>query len=269
MKIDPELTLSEVGGKGYQLYQLKQCFNVPPFFVISLKNPHEIREPTVQKTILKECDSRNFDLMAVRSSAVCEDSPQTSFAGMFETVLCVQPSQLITAITKVLDSVHSKRVIDYCETHRINQEGIKMAVVIQMMINGQVSGVCFTRLRKEIDSLLIEACYGLGETLVSGKTTPDAYIVDRTTLSILRENIGYQKLMLKIVNNKGKRLVYEEVPFHKRNSRKLVPNEIREIAETCLRIEQHLHFDAADVEWTKKEDILYILQARQLGGFTS
>ena len=174
MKIDPEPTLVAVGGKAFQLCRLKQYFNVPPFFVVSFKNPQEISDTIAQQAILKECENWNFDLMAVRSSAVCEDSLKTSFAGMFETVLCVQPSQLISAISTVLNSIYNKRVSDYCKIHDIDHNTIKMAVIVQKMINGRVSGVCFTRLKKEEDSLIIESCYGLGEALVSGGVTPDS-----------------------------------------------------------------------------------------------
>jgi pyruvate,water dikinase len=267
MKIDPEPTLVAVGGKAFQLCRLKQYFNVPPFFVVSFKNPQEISDTVVQQAILKECENRNFDLMAVRSSAVCEDSLKTSFAGMFETVLCVQPSQLIGAISTVLNSIFNKRVRDYCKIHDIDHNTIKMAVIVQKMINGRVSGVCFTRLKKEEDSLLIESCYGLGEALVSGEVTPDSYAVDRGTFSVLKENIGYQKVMFKIANNNDKKLTYEEIPFYKRNSRKLTSDEIRKIAKTCLEIEQNLHFDVADIEWTLEGDTLYVLQARPYTGF--
>lgn len=267
MKIDPEPTLVAVGGKAYQLCRLKQYFNVPPFFVVSFKNPQEISDTVVQQAILKECENWNFDLMAVRSSAVCEDSLKTSFAGMFETVLCVQPSQLISAISTVLNSIHNKRVSDYCKIHDIDYNTIKMAVIVQKIINGRVSGVCFTRLKKGNNSLLIEACYGLGEVVVSGKVTPDSYFINRELVSILSENIGYQRVALKIVNNNDKKLSYEEIPFYKRNARKLTSDEIRKIAKTCLKIERYLHFDAADVEWTLDGSSVYVLQARPYTGF--
>lgn len=267
MKINLEPTLIELGGKAYQLCRLMQYVNVPPFFVISFKNPQEINQSAVQQAVLKECKARNFNLMAVRSSALCEDSLKTSFAGMFKTVLCVKPSKLIDAIAKVLNSVLSERVAFYCETHGVDQKAIKMAVIVQKMIYSRVSGVCFTRLKKGMSSLLIEACYGLGETLVSGKVTPDSYVVDRKSLSVVRENIGYQKVMLNIVNANAKELAYEEIPFHKRNARKLTHDEIKKIAKTCLKIEQCLRFDAVDVEWALEGNILYILQARPICWF--
>lgn len=266
MQIDPKPLLSKIGGKAYQLYKLKQQCTIPPFFIITFENPKEIHEFTVQQVILEECKSRKFSLVAIRSSAGIEDSAQASFAGMFETVLSIQLEELINAISRVLDSVSTKRVADYCKVQGFNQNKIRMAVIVQKMIGSRVSGVCFTRLQNEVDSLMIEACYGLGEVLVSGKVTPDSYTVDRNTLSIISESVGYQKIMLKILENEHKKLSYREVPFHKRNAKKLTYGEIRAIAKTCLTIEQHLHFEAADVEWAFEGNELYILQARPYTG---
>lgn len=266
MEINPKHLLSKIGGKAYQLNRLKELVEVPTYFVVSFENPLEIKISAVQKAVMDECKTRNFSLMAVRSSAVGEDSAKASFAGMFETALCINPSHLIGAITKVLNSVYNQRVKDYCETHGFNPDSIKMSVIVQEMVHSRISGVCLTRI-KDGQVLLVEACYGLGEPLVSGKITPDSYIVDRQTLTVLDESIGYQKLKLEISNKDSKRLIYEEIPFHQRNSRKLSDDEIREICETGLRIERVLHFGTADIEWAFTADRLYILQAREFTGY--
>jgi len=264
VQINPKPTLREVGGKAYQLFKLKRFCDVPPFYVISFEDSQEIQDPEVQRVILKHAQPQGFDLMAVRSSASCEDSPGASFAGMFETVLSVRRSELIDAIKKVLGSVHSKRVADYCQTRGIDHEKIRMAVIIQRMVRSRVSGVCLTRMQKGTNSLIIEACYGLGEALVSGKVTPDSYVLDRSTLTIEKESIGYQKLMLNLPPNRVGQPVYEPVPFHRRNARKLSDGEIRKVATTSLEIEKRLAFEAADIEWAFEGEALYVLQARPL-----
>jgi pyruvate,water dikinase len=101
----------------------------------------------------------------------------------------------------------------------------------------------------------------LGEALVSGQITPDSYVIDRSDLSIIKESIGYQRVMLKIIKDKPKPF-YEDVPFHKRNARKLTLNQVKNIAQVCLSVEKKLDFNIADIEWTFEADILYILQAR-------
>jgi pyruvate,water dikinase len=265
MWINPRPTLSRVGGKAYQLYRIKRWCKVPPYFVIAFENMHEISDPENQHEVVEECHNQKFDSMAVRSSASCEDSPQASFAGMFKTVLGVRPFELINAVTKVLNSVSDKRVADYCEAQGIDQNNIRMAVIVQKMINSRVSGVCFTQTQHDRNSLIIEACYGLGEALVSGKITPDSYIIDRDKLSIIKESVGYQKVMVRMPGDNGK-TVYEEIPFHKRNAKKLTYDQVGAVAKKCLLIEKHLDFGAVDVEWAFEGDILYILQARPYSG---
>lgn len=266
MWINPRATLSRVGGKAYQLYRLKRWCNVPPFFVIAFENPQEILDTENQQRITEECRNQKYDLMAVRSSATCEDSLQASFAGMFKTVLGVRSSELAGAITEVLNSVFSERVADYCEAQGLAQNKIRMAVIVQQMINSRVSGVCFTQLQNKSKPILVEACYGLGEALVSGKVTPDSYVVDRSNFSVVRESIGYQKVRL-TMRGDSEKPVYEEIPFHKRNAKKLTYDEVTAIVQACLLIEKRLAFGTADIEWTFERDVLYILQARPyLGG---
>lgn len=267
MWINPRPILLRIGGKAYQLCQLKRWCNVPPFFIIAFEDLQEISDSANQRKISEQCRSQGLDLMAVRSSASCEDSPQSSFAGMFKTVLGVRPPELIDAISEVLNSVFNRRVTDYCEAQGLAQDRIRMAVIIQKMINSRVSGVCFTRLQDNDNSLLLEACYGLGEALVSGKVTPDSYAVDRNSLSVMKESAGYQKVMLKMPTDDEKP-AYEEVPFYKRNARKVTYSEVRAVADTCLLIEKHLDFVAADVEWAYEKATLWILQARPYTGFS-
>ena len=260
MQLNPSPTISNVGGKAYQLYHLKEICNVPDFFVVSFDNPEEIFDKKNQQIIYNHCISQKFELMAVRSSANCEDSSESSFAGMFKSILGVRPDGLIEAIEEVLDSVIADRVKGYCQVNGIDFSKIKMSVIVQKMVDSRVSGVCFTRMNDRNDNLIIEACLGLGELLVSGQVKPDTYILDRETCLILEESIGYQKFRQKLsVNNNS---LYEEIPFYKRNSRKLSDEEIKKIAKASILIEKQLGFYSADVEWSFEMDNFYILQAR-------
>ena len=242
-------------------------FDVPAFFVISFDNPDEILDPRNQESIVQQCQNQNLEIVAVRSSANIEDSDQTSFAGMFNTVLNVPSSEVISAILEVLDSTRNKRLFQYCETHEIEMNRIQMNVIVQKMIRSRVSGVCFTRTQNNSDQLVIEACYGLGEALVSGKLTPDLYIIERNSLNLKGTSIAYQKVELHIAEKKFGPPRYIEIPFHKRNAKKLTLDEIKEVAKKSLLIEEHLGFIAADIEWTFEGKNLYILQARPYTGF--
>lgn len=257
MLINPNCNLENLGGKGYNLNLLKSICNVPEFFVIKFDNLEEINEEEVQNKILSYYKKNHYNLVSVRSSATVEDSDQASFAGMFDSILNVKESNLIDSIKKVVKSAYGNRVIEYCKVKNIDHSKIGMRVIVQKMINSRVSGVCFTRTPKSNNLIMIEACLGLGEALVSGRVTPDNYIIDKDTLGIDDSSISYQKTMLKNTE-------YEEVPLKKRNTKKLTKEEIQNLIKISLQIDESLNFNGADIEWAIEDNKLYILQARAI-----
>lgn len=258
MQINPKPTTKNLGGKGYQLHRLREICDVPPFFVIALDNGKNMNK----SLILDEFDKHKFQLVSVRSSATVEDGEKASFAGMFESVLNVTRENLIDAVLKVLGSLNGDRVKQYCTCNNIDHSTIKMRIVVQKMICADVSGVCFTKTSNDMQNIIIEACLGLGEALVSGKVTPDNYLVNRNTLMIDSTNIGFQKIML---CQNG----YADVPFYRNNATKLTDAEITELAKLSLKIEKELSFEAADIEWAFESGKLYILQARAVTGLSN
>ena len=248
-----------LGGKGYHLSLLSKICSVPEFFVISFDNFNEINECSVQNRILEYYDKMNFDLVSVRSSATLEDGSDSSFAGMFETKLNVNKENLVEAVKEVVLSATSDRVKEYCKRNNLNYTNLKMRVVIQKMVDSRISGVCFTRTADNLNSILIEACFGLGEALVSGTITPDTFQISRDNFKVEKEVIGYQKKMLTL-NEKE----YIEVPFSERNLRKITDDEIKELIKISLQIEEYLNYDAVDIEWAFENNKLYILQARPI-----
>ena len=257
MLINPNCNLYNLGGKGYNLNSLKSVCDVPEFFVIRFDSLDEIENEEVQKKILDYYKENKFNLVSVRSSATVEDSDQASFAGMFDSVLNVKEDELINAIKKVINSVNGSRIIEYCKVKNIDHSKIGMRVIVQKMVDSRVSGVCFTRTPQSNKSMMIEACLGLGEALVSGRVTPDNYIIDKDTLGIDDSSIGYQNIVLKNTD-------YEEVPFKERNSKKLTNQEIQNLIKVSLQIDESLNFNGADIEWAIEDNKLYILQARAI-----
>ena len=262
MQINPEVNLPNLGGKAYQLNLLIDICTVPEFFTVCVESINEIDNIDNQELILKYFLDKGFDKVSVRSSATVEDSTENSFAGMFDTILNVDKNNLICSIKEVLISAKSDRVKEYCRINDIEFDDIKMNVIIQKMVNSRVSGVCFSKTKESETLMLMEACLGLGEGLVSGTVTPDTYFVKRNDGEIEKQIIGYQKTMLK-------NLKYEEVPFHKRNAKKLTNDEIKELAKTILKIEKDLNYKAVDIEWAFENDKLYILQARPFTGINN
>ena len=259
MIINPKMTNENIGGKGYHLSLLNKICSVPEFFVISFDNFNEINECSVQSRILEYYDKMNFNLVSVRSSATLEDGSDSSFAGMFESKLNVNKEILIESVKEVVLSATSDRVKEYCKRNNLNYTNLKMRVVIQKMVDSRISGVCFTRTADNLNSILVEACLGLGEALVSGTITPDAFQISRHNFKVEKEVIGYQKKMLTL-NEKE----YIKVPFNERNLRKITDDELKELIKISLQIEEYLNYDAVDIEWAFENNKLYILQARPI-----
>jgi pyruvate,water dikinase len=118
-------------------------FPVPNGFVLTTKafgiNPHEW-----DNEVLHAFDQLNCKFVAVRSSGTKEDGADDSFAGQFDTYLFVSKEKLIEQIIECHHSVKSDRILAYCASKGINPDDIKVAVVIQKMVNSDVAGVAFT-----------------------------------------------------------------------------------------------------------------------------
>jgi len=120
--------------------------------------------------------------VAVRSSAVAEDSEAASFAGQQETYLNVEGADAVGA--RVVDcwaSFFTERAMFY-RGHKGSLADLGMAVVVQKMVEAEKAGVVFTvdPVQRRRDQMIVEAVFGLGEQVVSGEVTPDHYVVDRS-----------------------------------------------------------------------------------------
>ena len=262
MLINPPESIDNLGGKGYQLTLLSRICAVPKFFVIRFDSNTEIDDIGVQNEIFDVLDSHKFSLVSVRSSATVEDSRLASFAGLFKSKLNIKRRELINAIQEVLSSLDDDHVDAYCRLINQQSESIKMRIIVQKMVHSRISGVCLTKDKPGSQTMLIEACLGLGESLVSGMITPDTYMVDRTTLEVVSSNIGLQEFITFSGDSENLRLVSN----HYRNEKKLSDIEISEISRHCLFLESELGYEAANFEWTYEDNLLYILQSRPFVG---
>ena len=122
------------------------------------------------------------DRVAVRSSAMVEDLPGHSFAGQYDTYLGVADLLgCLEAIRKCWASLWTERAYDYRERNGFDHLEADMAVIVQRLVPAQASGVLFTAdpVTGRSDRLIIEACFGMGEALVSGKVTPDRFLLSK------------------------------------------------------------------------------------------
>jgi len=144
-------------------------------------------------THLQEVTENNEFGFAVRSSATIEDRSDISFAGQAESFLCVKNQEdILESVKRVWQSAFSEHGVVYLKTKGIPIKQVKMAVIIQEMIPADISGVMFTAnvVNNSTEEILINATWGLGDSLVSGKIVPDTYILTKNPLSVIQRVIG-------------------------------------------------------------------------------
>lgn len=176
-----------VGGKAAQLAQLRHLgLRIPDGFVVIGATPGHLPP---------DFDTRSASLqgpVAVRSSAIGEDSAERSFAGQFETVLGVQGTAAIRqAVEHCLASAATERADAY--RRDMNSDGaVRMAVVVQRMVDAAAAGVVFTAdpLTGQRDRVVVNAVPGLGEALVGGYRQPDHFVFTRDGSLVEREIAG-------------------------------------------------------------------------------
>jgi pyruvate,water dikinase len=280
--------LSLVGGKAFRLANLKQHgLKVPPglvltttFFEAQLQHAQLIPlwagSPDVAVTtealtwladvlktrpLAKELSgalNQALDALfgpevvafAVRSSALDEDQRDHTFAGVHLTELGVPRSALPIAITRCWASALDQPALEYRQSHGMSIQGIRMAVLIQPMLNPLCSGVGFTvnPLTGARDEFVIEATWGLGESLVSGAIQPYYY---------------------KLANQPPNYPLVEQRPGSAPPPEGVEPGQdgpltASELAELGLQLAQAqaLMGEAQDVEWARQDGVFFLLQTR-------
>ncbi len=212
---------------------------------------------------LADFDKLGAPFVAVRSSATAEDSSVASWAGELESYLFVTRSKLLGMIKTCWSSLFTPRAIFYRFEKKMHKQKVSVAVVVQKMVSSEISGITFTAhpVTKDRDQMVLEAGWGQGESIVSGRITPDTYIFDKRTGAILDINVSSQKDMIVKKGASGSKLV--AVPKVKRDKQKLTGKQIMEIASLCLSIEKHYKFPQ-DIEWAFEKGKFYIVQSRPI-----
>ncbi len=208
--------------------------------------------------------SKKDVLVAVRSSATAEDLGGASFAGQQATYLNIKGKEmLIEAVKKDWASLYTARAIYYREKEGFDHSKVLIAVVVQKMVQSEISGIMFTAnpVTNNLDEITIEAGFGLGEALVSGEVNPDLYIVDKKTMTIKHKEIHKQDIMIVRDENGTTRTV--EVPKHLKEVQKMSDDLIIELAKYGLIIERH-YGKPMDIEWAVEKGKIFIVQARPI-----
>lgn len=221
-----------LGGKASSLAKLKQAgFNVPDAFIIL---PDETPSEAQISEMCKKLGGQNF---AIRSSASLEDGESHSFAGQFDTFLNVTKKDIYRKVLQCRESVNNAKLTSYLSSIGTDVSEIYLTVIVQKMVLARVAGVLFSvNPVTGDDDVVVEAVRGLGESLVSGKVTPDTYI-------IRRDGVSNSSQVLK-------QPILKELELH-------------QILDVGLAIEK-LWGKPVDIEWAFEEGELKILQARPI-----
>lgn len=250
------------GGKGASLAAMTVAgLRVPPGFVVAAHVLERIVDVTRLRALAEAQDVQGAQALvgearlprkeliasyerlcggdgnvAVRSSACAEDSEIASYAGQQETYLNVCGADEVCA--RIIDcwkSFFSERALFY-RARKGSLQDVRMAVVVQRMLNPLKSGVLFTvdPVNRRRDRMVVESVFGLGEQVVSGMVTPDHYVIDRAG-NLKREQIV------------ERRVLDEE--------------ELRQLATLGRDLERRFG-RPQDIEWAIEDGQLYLLQAR-------
>lgn len=203
--------------------------------------------------------------LAVRSSAPHEDSETASFAGVYRTLLNVLGFEALeNAVRACWASLWSPRAVTYRRHAGIADKEAGMAVIIQRLVPAEVSGVAFSRNPMTgADEVVINAAWGLGESVVSGAVEPDSFLfrpVDGS-LTLIESAVGAKALAVRPAVAGD--VVRQPTPAEQRRQLSLTDEQALAIAETARRIEACLE-GPRDIEWAKAGDAVMILQARPL-----
>jgi len=259
-----------VGGKAANLSRLARMYpRVPdgfslPVTVMDQGHPLDLRDE-IDRAIsdLMACHSLPELVVAVRSSAVEEDSAIVSFAGIHETYLNVTGTEaILQAIVRCWDSAHSHPALEYRRQRGLSLENVQLAVLVQQLIVSDVSIVAFSMnpVTLNRDEVMINASWGLGESIVSGTVTPDTFIVRKSDLEVTSQTIADKGHMTVAVPG-GTREV--EVPRFLRSEACLSDEQLIEVAQLALSLEATMRYPV-DVECAYAGGKLYLLQCRPI-----
>jgi pyruvate,water dikinase len=218
---------------------------------------------TIKETLLKDLSNgpANWSAVAVRSTAPGEDSASQSFAGLHESRVMLQGAEaILEAIRIVWASLWSDGALLYRHELGLDPGKSGMAVIIQEMIVGEVSGILFTRAPQDGSVMMAEAVWGLNQALVDGSIEPDRWQFNRATGAVTEKHEVVHSVALR-PTPRGTEL--SPLGESQRGQSPFDPVLCRQLFEAGCQLEASLG-QALDIEWTYSSKGLHILQARPI-----
>lgn len=263
--------LSLVGGKTANLSLLSRKYPVPPGFCLTTEAFDKWIEGEFPPGLYDELVTASRKLadmcgvaepgVAVRSSAVDEDGATASFAGQHDSYLNVASAEAVAgAVVRCWASARTERAVEYRRQKGLASAGARLAVLVQRLVLADVSAVVFSAnpVTGDREEILINASWGLGESIVGGTVTPDAYVVSKGEL-VLSECRFSEKRRMTVAVPGGTREV--EVPGFLRDQASLSEKKVIEMASLALALEEEMGWPV-DLECAYAGGRLSLLQCR-------
>ena len=278
---DPSL----VGGKAANLSVLAESYAIPPGFAVTsealdqaIKGGFTVDTTVVEghlipqalyeliceayRALSKLCNQEQVSV-AVRSSALDEDGSSTSFAGQHSTFLNVSGEQAVAgAIAECWRSAFSAPALYYRSQQGLASDNIGMAALVQQMLPADASAVVFSAnpVTRSRDEIVINASWGLGESIVSGTVTPDTFVVRRTGMTIIATEMG-EKATMTAPMPEGVGEI--DVPAQWQMQPSITNEQVVELANLAVELEARMGWPV-DIECSYYQERLYLLQCRPI-----
>jgi pyruvate,water dikinase len=251
---------SIVGGKAANLGRLFGKFPIPPGFCVT-----ELVDPLITDAYrhLAKMVGDEQPAVAVRSSGVSEDSIKHSFAGQHDTYLNIRGMQeLIDAVRRCWKSAETEHANSYRKAHGLDPESTDIAVLVQQLVLADISAVVFTAnpITKDPDEIVINANWGLGESLVSGAISADQFIVSKSDLTIKSSQLSTKEQMTILAPSGTVRVT---VPRLMRSRSSLDQGQIQTLARLACDVETSVNYPI-DLECAFSANQVYLLQVRPI-----
>jgi len=261
---------SRVGAKAANLSAHYERHVVPPGFVVPAVPAAWTTLPDQLRSDIAEAYQRLADLcgtdqpyVAVRSSALDEDGAATSFAGQHDTYLNLRGSDAVMdAVIRCLNSALSVEALAYRKQAGLPDDDIRIAVLIQQLVPAESSAVVFScnPVSGSQDEVMINSNWGLGESIVGGTATPDAFTVDKETGEILDRMIS-RKLLMTVRDHSGTHDV--AVPPELQSRPSVTDAQIVSLAQLALALEGSMQHPV-DIECAMAGGQVHLLQCRPI-----
>ncbi len=205
-------------------------------------------------------------LAAVRSSSPDEDLAGASFAGGYETCLGVpvrEPGALERALRRCFASSLDARVFHYKRARGLEVFAPSIAAVVQRQLASEVAGVGFSLnpVTNDLDELVLDASWGLGEAVVAGQVTPDHFVIDKLTGAVIERQLGAKQVAIELAPSGG--TVTRAAAPDERERPALTQAQLEALRGLMGQVEA-LYQRPVDIEFAYEEGALHLLQARPI-----